>query len=225
MKRAALHRFAVVFTIGVSFAIAMCCAKRTVCAQQPDEEERDSSATSADNFPRFEQIKSLVKRSFASLPDFKEGELITKSQVQIVCEDVRTFGWKVFPQKEILANVLADTAFLAKELRTKRGRKFMSKISALPGAYDKLDRLSRLPHGRKTVHDLINGVGGDELIVYLTTASGGQELGKLLANAPKGRDFNEPTGTIYTAEQFLIRLEAEHSRELERLKAKQAGQK
>ncbi len=175
-----------------------------------------TSDAKQDELPSFEELKQVVERSFAALPSVQPGDLVTKSQVELVCEDIRLFGWKDFDKTTILRDVLPDTAFLARELRTKQGRKFMQKIAALPQSYDKLDRLSRLPHGRKTVHALINGAGGDELIVYLTTANGGDELGKLLQNTPKGTDFNKPTGQIYTAADFLTRLQAMYEAEVAR---------
>ena len=77
----------------------------------------------------------------------------------------------------------------------------------LRDAYDRLDRLSRLPHGQQTVRDLIRGPDGYKMIEYMTTAPGGKELGNQLSNAPQGKDFNAATGRIYTAEKLLLRLE------------------
>ena len=54
--------------------------------------------------------------------------------------------------KQILERVPAKDEFLAEQLRTRSGRKFMRQISRYDNAYDRLDRLSRLPHGEQTVH-------------------------------------------------------------------------
>lgn len=88
----------------------------------------------------------------------------------------------------------------------------MRTVSGLPLAYDRLDRLARLPLGKQTIHDMIHKAGGAELVKYLTTAKGGKELGKMLARAPKpkGHDFNKPTGRIYTVDQLLDRLETNY---------------
>lgn len=183
--------------------------------QQSAEQQADNNAKdSLNELPPFETIHGVVQRSFAATPSWKPGELVTKGQVDPVLADVFTLGWKSLDRKALLTRVLADDSFLSKELRTRKGAEFMHKIAALPGSYDKLDRLSRLPSGRKTVHALINGAGGDELIEYLTTSTGGEELGKLLENGPKGKDFNKSTGLIYTMEDLVLQLKAEYEAEL-----------
>jgi len=45
----------------------------------------------------------------------------------------------------------------------------------------------------------------------MTTTSGGKELGKLLSNNPRTRNFNKPTGRIYTAAMLIARLEESHT--------------
>jgi hypothetical protein len=44
------------------------------------------------------------------------------------------------------------------------------------------------------------------LIKYLTTTPGGIATGKILASAPNGEGFNEPTSRIYTAPMLLRHL-------------------
>ncbi len=109
--------------------------------------------------------------------------------------------------KQILERVPAKDEFLAEQLRTPGGRKFMRQISRYDDAYDRLDRLSRLPHGQQTVIDLIRGPDGYKMLEYMTTTPGGEALGEQLSNAPKGKNFNRTTGRIYTAETLLKRLE------------------
>jgi hypothetical protein len=75
-----------------------------------------------------------------------------------------------------------------------------------PNGYDRIDRLSRLPLGQQTVRDLIRGPGGEKMVAYMTTASGGKELGKMLSNDPQGKQFNAPTGRIYTVAMLLDRM-------------------
>jgi hypothetical protein len=79
----------------------------------------------------------------------------------------------------------------------------MRRIAKYPEAFDRLDRLSRLPHGKQTIRDLIKGPGGDKMIQYLTTTPGGKETGKMLSEAPKGAKFNASTGRIYTVDLLL----------------------
>ena len=64
----------------------------------------------------------------------------------------------------------------------------------------------RLPNGRRTVHDLIGAADGYKMIEYMTTTHGGDEMGKMLSNAPHGADFNAATSRIYTANQLLAEI-------------------
>jgi hypothetical protein len=54
---------------------------------------------------------------------------------------------------------------------------------------------------------LKQGPDGYKLIEYLAVTDGGREMGKMLSAAPRGKNFNRPTGRIYNADQLLQRLE------------------
>jgi hypothetical protein len=174
-------------------------------------------------FPSYAEVREVVLRHFALLPDYAPGDMIARSEVEPLFAQLQRMGWKVADRKDILRKVPADQDYLLQKLRTPRGRKFMRRIAGYPDAYDRLDRLSWLPHGRQTVHDLIDGAGGDEMIKYLTTTLGGSELGKMLSKTPKGADFNKPTGRIYTAEMLLGQLEKSHAAEKSAGPSKGAG--
>ena len=60
------------------------------------------------------------------------------------------------------------------------------------------------------------------MFAYMVTAPGGQVLGQQLSNTKEGRDFNKPTGHIYTAEQLLKRLSESHATFLAGLKQAEA---
>ena len=151
--------------------------------------------------------KAIV-RYFEGLPGYQPGGIITRSEVKPIFQRLAKMGHRVAAPnaKKILEQVLADDAFLVRELRTPKGRKFMARIADYPLAYDRLDRLARLPRGRRIAGDLIHGPGGYKMIEYLTTARGGAELGKMLSKSPKGARFNKPTGRIYTVDMLLSRL-------------------
>jgi hypothetical protein len=163
------------------------------------------------SFPPLSQVREIVLRHFAMLPDYQPGDIIARSEVAPLFAQLELLGWTVSDRRVILKKVPAGNDYLIQKLRTRRGRKFMRRIADYPSAYDRLDRLSWLPRGRQTVHDLIHGTGGHEMIKYLTTASGGTELGKMLSKTPKGTDFNKPTGRIYTAKMLLARLEKSYA--------------
>ena len=154
---------------------------------------------------RDKTAKAIV-RYFEGLPGYQSGGIITRSEVKPIFQHLAKMGHRVTDPQKILKQVLADDAFLVGELRTPKGRKFMARIADYPLAYDRLDRLARLPHGRRIVRDLIHGPDGYKMIEYLTTARGGAELGKMLSKSPKGAKFNKPTGRIYTVNMLLSRL-------------------
>jgi hypothetical protein len=105
---------------------------------------------------------------------------------------------------------LADNSFLIRELSSPAGRKFMRKISRQPGVYARLDRLSTISNGQKTVRDLIRQPGGDELLTYLASTKGGKNLGRSMAATHNGVDLNKPTGRIYTVNDLIAALKRTH---------------
>ncbi len=170
-------------------------------------------AGDAESMPAFAVVNNAWQRHFAVTDEFKKGDLITRDQVKPLLAEIESLGWNIADRQDILSRALSAKEFLVTELRgSKKGLAFMRAVSGLPHAYDRLDHLVRIPRGKQTVHDLIHKVGGAELIQYLTTTEGGKSLGKMLAETPNGRDFNKPTGRIYTADQLLDQLEASYKR-------------
>jgi len=133
---------------------------------------------------------------------------VTRSQVAGALAKVADAGAKVPNADRILAATLPDNSFLAKELSTPAGRKFMRKVARQRGGFDRLDRLSSISRGQTLVRDLIRGADGDKFIEYLTTTRGGRNLGSTLAGARQGTNLNQPTGRIYTADDLMAAIEA-----------------
>jgi len=163
------------------------------------------------DLPPFDEVKKIVQKHFASLPNYRDGDIIARGDVRPLFTKFEGIGWKVADRKEIVAAVMDEGSFLVRNLRTAKGRKFMRQIASYPDGYDRTDRLSRLPHGQGSVQQLIRGPDGAKMIEYMTTAPGGKNLGKQLSRGPKGRNFNDPTGRIYTAKDLLTRLKASHT--------------
>jgi hypothetical protein len=161
--------------------------------------------------PKFEKIEQAVWRYFQAQQDFQSGDLITKQQVEPLFAVLKSIGFSVADPQAILDQIPDDSEFLAVELYAPAGRKFMKDVAKFPQAYDRLDRLSRLPHGKQTVRDLIRGPDGYKMIQYMTTAPGGKQMGKMLSQAPQGANFNKPTERIYTVSMLLKRLREQYS--------------
>jgi hypothetical protein len=162
------------------------------------------------SLPKFEKIEAAVWQYFQSQPNFQASMLITKEQVEPLLGGLANMGFNLSDTKSILDKLPVEDEFLVKELYSPAGRKFMQSIAKYPDAYDRLDRLSRLPHGKQTIRDLVKGPDGYKMIQYMTTTPGGKEMGKMLSNAPLGANFNKPTGRIYTVPMLLTQLEDQY---------------
>lgn len=156
--------------------------------------------------PSIDDVEQLTEGYFSREPNFQAGDIISRSQVRGLLEELQRQGWKVPRQQELIERVLDDSDILVRELRTKDGRKFARQIARYPQAYDRIDRLARMPTGKSILWRSIHGAGGYQLLEYLTTAPGGTEMGKMLSNTPSGRDFNKPTGRVYTVAGLIQQL-------------------
>jgi hypothetical protein len=168
--------------------------------------------------PSLEQVTGVIESHFDGLKDYEPGDLICRSDAAAALDRVAALGWKVPHRAALEKLILPDDAFLAVQLRSKSGVRFMRKIASLPGGYDRLDRLSGISGGKRIVSDLIDDKGGHKLIEYLATSDGGAHLGKMLAKAKNGTDLNKPTGRIYTVEtlvKVVSKLYAEQAARLE----------
>ncbi len=164
----------------------------------------------AKDLPKFEHVEQFVQRYYHGQPSFEAGDLLSRSRVEPVLSGLKQMGWAVPDAKAVLASVPADNSFLVRELYSPEGLRFMRKVDRYPMAYDRLERLARLPNGRRTVHDLIHGKGGEKMVEYLTISRGGREMGKMLSKIPAGTSFNQPTGKVYTVQALITRLRESH---------------
>jgi hypothetical protein len=152
-------------------------------------------------------IQRTVDAFFATLPDYRAGDIISRSQIEKAIGAVEGAHGKVKGADAIVEKGLADNSFLIRELSSTTGKKFMRKVGRHVGAYARLDRLSSISGGQKVVRDLIRQPGGDELLTYMTTTKGGHKLGRQMAGVQRGADLNKPTGRIYTAEELIAEFE------------------
>lgn len=164
--------------------------------------------------PAWKDIQATVVATLAADERYRSGDLISQRELNEVFKALQAKGWSPADRKQMLEQALPADAPLVRELRTEAGRKFMRQVGPMPDGYDRLDHLSRLGDGPRIVRKLIAGPDGYKLLEYLTSASGGDELGKMLAKAPDGRDFNRPTGRVYTQAALLSRLKESYARDL-----------
>ncbi len=164
----------------------------------------------AAQLPNFSLVEREAKSHFTAIKGHQADDIISRDQVEALLDRLADIGWDVEDRDEILHDVPAKGDPLVKKLRTKNGQKFMRQSASFPNAFDRLDHLQKLSDGPQILDRLIDGPDGYKLIEYLTTSSGGSNMGKMLSNAPRGEKFNKPTGRIYTQAHLLTRLKDSH---------------
>jgi hypothetical protein len=176
--------------------------------------------------PSFETLWQAVDTELAKFPGYQQGDLISRKQVAPIFPLLQRLGWKVYDQEEIVKLVPDDNEYFVKQMRTKAGLKFMRQMAKYPLGFDRIDRIGRMSMGNDNVDALIRGPDGYKMIQYMTETVWGKNMGNMLSNAPKGKDFNSATGRLYTADALMLRLQESYEKELERrgLKPKQKPQ-
>lgn len=172
-----------------------------------------ATASRAAEKPDWPEVEQVVRRYFDAAWDENQIHLMTQGHVKTVLAQLEHFGWRI-DARALLKDIPADHEYLVQELATPAGQKFLSHLQDEKILYDRLDRIIKLPGGRRLVHDMIRlpdgyryakqqrprGVPGmDE---FLPKTSNGKDQ--------KIADYDKPTGRIYTLELFLERLRKMH---------------
>jgi hypothetical protein len=185
----------------------------------PAAEDAKQGQKPAPKLPTWQKIEKAASQALCSGPDYAPGDIIARSEAQAFLGKVAALGWEPDDAQELAAAVPGDDEFIVKRLRGKNnkdGQRFMRHVAKYPEGYDRLDRMIRLPRGEIITADLIHNPGGFQMVEYMATAQGGIELGKMLSETPKGKNFNAPTGRIYTAEQLLARVHKSYDQAIAR---------
>jgi len=172
---------------------------------------RSLEAAPAAAFPDFSAFAGSVEKYFTRQRSYRPGDIISKSDAKGVFRMLSQQGWEVADRDDIMDLVLDDGNYMVVKLRTKPGRVFMKDLSRTPEAYDRLDRFLRLPNSRKFFNGLLKGPDGYKMFEYMVTAKGGIVLGQQLSRTKEGREFNKPTGRIYTVKELIQRLGESHA--------------
>ena len=151
-------------------------------------------------------LNSVVKKYFANLEGYRSGDLITTGDVGPLLQLLKKKGWSV-PQRSTLTSRLTKTgSFLDKTLSSKNGENFLGEVSKVPGGADRIERIAKLKNGKGTLNQLLKFPHGSDLIKELATTKVGRNLGRYAAKREDGKDFNKPTGKIYTESELVKEL-------------------
>ncbi|MFQ5732567.1 MAG: hypothetical protein ACE5KM_11525 [Planctomycetaceae bacterium] len=200
-----------VFRMLFAAVVPLCIAAFSAAAPKPEPKPKKKRG-----FPKFAAVKRAVQKSLKERRGYRDGDILSRTDVERALKSVEKLGWKVAGKKQVLAATLADSDYLVRQLRSRRGIPFMRKLSGNAENYDRLDRLRRLKYGKRRIRELIIGPDGHTLIQYMTTTPGGKYLGRYLSRTPSGNRFNEVTGRIYRDTQLIKWLRASHRAEVVR---------
>lgn len=167
------------------------------------------------DFPSGAEVQATAERYFASA-GIGPADLISQGEVKELLEAIEELGWEVEDQDKILAQTLTDSHPLVKTLSTRHGQKFMKKVSGYQLIYDRLDRVTGVSGGQRMLRDLVKLPDGYRYAKMKTTGA----VPDLLALLPKKgngrkrqiRDYDQPTGKLYTPTDVLKRLRESYAR-------------
>ena len=187
----------------------------------PTPQPKSSPAKS--KIPNFAKVQRTVDAHFAAIRDRKSSDLISSSDLQSVFANLRDIGWTIRSEdkEELLQQVLDEGHFLVQLLGTPAGKSFMRKVASQAQIYDRLERIAAERNGQQLLRDLIKLPNAEQLTAQKPGAFMPDLAGLLPMDAEgksrKVKDFQKPTGHIYTVDALLRRLQELHRQDLQRV--------
>jgi hypothetical protein len=170
--------------------------------------------------PEWRAVDHTVKKALAKRAGYEPKDLLAQGDLKAVVAALGKKGWKVADAQRLIEDALPDDDILVQLFRgSKKGVGFMRGIEKYALAYDRLDRLIRLPGGEMTIKYLIKGPDGYKMVQYFTeTAYRGNCIVDILPRGyngelPSSKGFNDPTGKIYTEKMLLGALRLRYDRQ------------
>ena len=159
-----------------------------------------------------QEVQQIVADYFSRQADYLPGDVITQSDVAAVLKNLAAAGSQPPDHQQILASTLPDNNAVVSALRTKRGRRFMRKVSGYESIYDRMDRLSQVSGGQRTIDAIVRLPDGEKYALpKKNTPNGVPDFLDLLPKNASGKvrsvkDYDKPTGRIYTEADLIRRL-------------------
>jgi len=174
--------------------------------------EAPTPTAPAKKFPKWSKVEKRAHTHFTDLEGHKKGDLISQGDLKGLFKELEKLGWSVEDQRKLSDQLLPKNDYVVRQLRSRKGRDFMRHVSSRPGAYDRLDRLRRMPYGKRRIREMIDSPGGYTLLLYMTLGQQGKNMGRSISRGKNGRNFNQPTGRIYTSRAFLKQLKKSYDK-------------
>lgn len=173
-------------------------------------------AKNEEKFPTWTEVKSITSTQLQRRIGYRSGDILSRGDAKRVLDALKKAGWKINDANAIAGQFLSDNDDLVRQLRSRRGVPFMRKLAGNKQVYDRLDRLRKLPLGRRRIPELINNPGGYTLVLYMVKTPGGRNLGRYLNKTRSANNFNQPTGRLYTEKELLDRLRKSYNAEVKK---------
>lgn len=187
------------------FAFVLCAM--FACCTPAFAAEPDSPKSQPQPLTR-KAIEALVTKHLRANALYMPGDLISQGDVEPVFNELIENGYRSPDMEGLYDSFLPDRDHFVKSMRTPEGRMFMRSIARLPGAYDRLERLSWSETGRSLLAELLASKDGKKALEHMLTEEGAKVVETILANDPRGRNFQLPTGKVHTANELIDHLSA-----------------
>ncbi len=166
--------------------------------------------------PEWMDVDRLLRDYFQHLPGHQTNDLLSRKDVEPLFGLLEDLEWQVRDRQEILGQVLSDSDWMVRTLRSRDGLKFMRSLAAIADGYDRFDRMRQLPEGKRQITALMKEPGGPVWFEFLGSSPLGKQTAELVSRAPQNRKFDQPTHRLYTAQdvyqQFRKRYQVEQER-------------
>jgi hypothetical protein len=194
-------------------------AQEPPAAQPPPGDQQQPSYEK--QFPEWSAVAARIDEHFKSVKEYRPGDMLSRGAVESLLAELAKLGWTVRDREAIMSQVTADKDLLVQQFSTPRGREFMRKVAQNPANFDHLHRLAQTSNGQRQVRDLMKLPNGPEVLAALASSPQGRDISRRIAAGPRTRNYDKPTGRIYTQQQLIVRLRESYAKELaERAKAK-----
>jgi hypothetical protein len=158
------------------------------------------------------QVQRIVADCFGQQAHYQPGDIITQTDVAAVLKQLAAAGWQPPDGQQILADTLPEDNAVVSMLRTEKGRRFMRKVSGFDSIYDRMDRVSQVSGGQRTLDAIVRLPDGEKYALpKKQTPHGVPDFLDLLPKNASGKvrsikDYQKPTGRIYTQADLVERL-------------------
>ena len=151
-------------------------------------------------------VEEIVSRNLRNDPLYMPGDAICQSDVEPIFNELIERGYRSADNEGLYDSFLSANDKFIKAMRTPEGRMFMRSVAKLPGAYDRLERLTWSNTGRALLAEMIASGEGKKAVEHILSDEGAKLVEGLLAKDPRGQDFRLPTGKVHTANELIEHL-------------------